>query len=53
MLTTFVLFPNIDQAEKFKKYLNKKHKNMSFTLEVEKNNTLHLVDNSGAKSHKH
>ena len=40
----FVLFENLDQAEKFKTYLNNRHKNMSFTLEVESNNKLSFLD---------
>ena len=32
----FVLFENIDQANKFKNYLNIQHENMSFTMEQEK-----------------
>jgi len=40
----FVLFENMNKAEKFKTFLNKKHKNMSFTLEVEKDNKLSFLD---------
>jgi len=40
----FVLFDNLDKAEKFKNYLNKKHKNMSFTLEIEKDDKLSFLD---------
>ena len=40
----FVLFENFDQAEKFKIYLNKKHKNISFLLELEENNKLSFLD---------
>ena len=40
----FVLFKNLDQAEKFKDYLNKKHKNIYFSLEVEENNKLPFLD---------
>ena len=40
----FVLFENLNQAEEFKKYLNKKHKNMNFTLETEKENKLPFLD---------
>ena len=40
----YVLVENFDQAEKFKIYLNKKHKNISFTLELEENNKLSFLD---------
>ena len=40
----FVLFENLEQAKKFKDYLNERHKNMSFTLEIEKDNKLSFLD---------
>ena len=40
----FVLFDNIEQAEKFKTFLNKQHKSMSFTLESEKNGKIPFLD---------
>ena len=40
----FVLFENLEHAEKFKAYLNKRHKNMSFSLEVESSNKLPFLD---------
>ena len=48
----FVLFENLDKAEKFKNFLNKKHKNMSFTLEVEKDNKLSFLDIDVIRSEK-
>ena len=33
-----------EQTEKFKAYLNNRHKNMSFSLEIEKNNKLSFLD---------
>ena len=40
----FVLFKNSDQAEKFKTFLNKKHKKISFTIEMERDNKLSFLD---------
>ena len=37
-------FRTKDQVEKFKNYLNKQHKNITFTLEIEKNGSLSLLN---------
>ena len=37
---TFLLFRTKDRVEKFKSYLNKQHKNIKFTSEIEKNGSL-------------
>ena len=39
---TFLLFPLKNLVEKFKNYLNKQHKNIKFTLEIEKNGRCHF-----------
>ena len=41
---TFVLFESEDQVKKFHKYIGSRHKNMSFTFEVENNNCLPFLD---------
>ena len=40
----FVLFENEKQLEKFRDYLNSKHKNINFTMELEKDGTLPFLD---------
>ena len=40
----FVLFDSVEQVEKFQKYLNSKHQNITFTFEIEKNNSLPFLD---------
>lgn len=40
----FILCDNENQVEQFQKYLNNKHKNMSFTFELEKQNQLAFLD---------
>ena len=39
-----VLFRSPDDLEKFKNYLNYKHRNIRFTCEKEHNNSMHLLD---------
>ena len=41
---TFMLFENENQIEKFKEYLNNKHKNIKFTVDSESNNSLSFLD---------
>ena len=41
---TFLLFRTKDHVEKFKNYLNKKHKNINFTLEIEESGSLSILD---------
>ena len=41
---TFVLFSSKDHVKKFHEYLNSRHKNMSFTYEIEENNKLSFLD---------
>ena len=41
---TFVMFSSIDHIKKFHKYLNSRHKNMTFTYEVEHDNCLPFLD---------
>ena len=41
---TFLLFRTKDHVEKFKNYLNKQHKNIKFTLEIEENGSLSFLD---------
>ena len=41
---TFLLFSSADDVKKFEKYINSRHKNMSFTYEVENDNKLSFLD---------
>ena len=41
---TFLLFSSENHVKKFHKYINTRHKNMTFTFEVEKNNSLAFLD---------
>ena len=41
---TFILFSSEDHVNKFHKYINSRHKNMTFTFEVEKDRTLAFLD---------
>ena len=41
---TFLLFSSENHVKKFHKYINTRHKNMTFTFEVEKNNKLAFLD---------
>ena len=41
---TFLLFRTKDHVEKFKNYLNKQHKNIKFTSEIEENGSLLFLD---------
>ena len=41
---TFLLFRSKDHVEKFKNYLNKQHKNIKFTSEIEENGLLSFLD---------
>ena len=41
---TFLLFENEDQIPKFLSYLNSRHKNIKFTVEHEKDNSLPFLD---------
>ena len=41
---TFVLFRSKDHVEKFRNYLNKQHKNIKFTSEIEENGLLSFLD---------
>ena len=41
---TFLLFRSKDHDEKFRNYLNKQHKNIKFTLEIEENGLLLFLD---------
>ena len=38
----FVLFRSPDYLQKFKNYLNSRHRNISFTCEKEQNNSMHF-----------
>ena len=40
----FVLFRSPDYLQKFKNYLNSRHRNISFTCEKEQNNSMHFLD---------
>ena len=40
----FVLFENFEQTEKLMAYFNNRHKYISFSLEIEKNNKLSFLD---------
>ena len=40
----FMLFKSEDHIKKFQKYLNSRHKNMKFTVEIENNYTLSFLD---------
>ena len=42
---TFLLFRSAEHVEKFKKYLNKQHRNIAFTYEMEQNDSLSFLDN--------
>ena len=44
MCVCVCVFENSSQAEEFKKYLSKKHMNMNFTLETEKESKLPFLD---------
>ena len=41
---TFLLFRSNDHVEKFRNYLNKQHKNIKFTSEIEENGLLSFLD---------
>ena len=41
---TFVLFSSSNHVFKFHKYINSRHKNMTFTYEIEENNSLAPLD---------
>ena len=41
---TFLLFQSKDHVEKFKNYLNKQHKNIKFTSEIEENGSLSFLN---------
>ena len=41
---TFLLFRSKDHVEKFRNYLNKQHKNIKFTSEIEENGLLSYLD---------
>ena len=41
---TFLLFRTKYHVKKFKNYLNKQHKNIKFTLEIEENGSLSFLD---------
>ena len=41
---TFLLFRSKDYVEKFRNYLNKQHKNIKFTSEIEENGSLSFLD---------
>ena len=41
---TFLLFTSEDHVKKFHKYINSRHKNMTFTYEIEANNSLAFLD---------
>ena len=41
---TFLLFQTKDHVEKFKYYLNKRHKNIKFTTDIEENGSLSFLD---------
>ena len=39
-----VLFRSPDYLQKFKNYINSRHRNISFTCEKEQNNSMHFLD---------
>ena len=41
---TFLIFRSKDHVEKFRNYLNKQHKNIKFTSEIEENGLLSFLD---------
>ena len=41
---TFLLFRSTEHVEKFKKYINKQHKNISFPSEMEQNGSFSFLD---------
>ena len=41
---TFLLFRSKDHVEKFRNYLNKQHKNIKFTSEIEENGSLSFLN---------
>ena len=41
---TFLIFRSKDHVEKFRNYLNKQHKNIKFTSEIEENGSLSFLD---------
>ena len=41
---TILLFRSKDHVEKFRNYLNKQHKNITYTLEIEESGSLSLLD---------
>ena len=41
---TFLLFPSMNHVGKFRNYLNKQHKNIKFTSEIEENVSLSFLD---------
>ena len=41
---TFLLFQSKDHVEKFRKYLNKQHKNTKSTSEIDENSSLSFLD---------
>ena len=50
---TFLLFSSLDHVKKFHKYLNSRHKNMSFTYEIEENSKLAFLDVSVSREGDH
>ena len=40
----FLLFRSKDRVEKFRNYLNKQHKNVNFTSEIEESSSLSFLD---------
>ena len=50
---TFLLFSSLDHVKKFHKYLNSRHKNMSFTYEIEENSKLSFLDVSVSREGDH
>ena len=49
---TFLIFRKKDHAEKFKNYLNKKHKNIKFTSEIDENGLLSFLDITVSRENK-
>ena len=41
---TFLLFQSKDHVQKFRNYLNKQYKNITFTSEIEENRSLSFLD---------
>ena len=41
---TFLLFQSKDHVEKFRNYLNKQYKNITFASEIEENRSLSFLD---------